>query len=141
MSLLESTIAQVSPPDFAAATAARLRQNRLTKPAGSLGTLERLHIQLAAIQRRALPIVDQPTVLVLAADHGVADAGVSAYPKQVTAEMVVNFARGGAAINVLAADAGARLLVADLGIDWQGRRPPWQPASLWLVASSPTAPT
>jgi nicotinate-nucleotide--dimethylbenzimidazole phosphoribosyltransferase len=121
MTLLEHAIAQVRPTDAAAASAARARQNRLTKPPGSLGTLERLHVQLAAIQRKPLPTVDRPTVLVLAADHGVADAGVSAYPKQVTAEMVGNFARGGAAINVLAADAGARLVVADLGIDWQGR--------------------
>jgi nicotinate-nucleotide--dimethylbenzimidazole phosphoribosyltransferase len=100
--------------------AARQRQARLTKPAGSLGTLERLHSQLAGIQRTMLPQIEHPAVLVVAADHGVADAGVSAYPKQVTAEMVRNFARGGAAINVLAADAGARLLVADLGVDWRG---------------------
>jgi nicotinate-nucleotide--dimethylbenzimidazole phosphoribosyltransferase len=124
MTLLEHAISQVRPTDSAAASEARTRQNRLTKPSGSLGTLERLHVQLAAIQRRPLPTVENPTVLVLAADHGVADAGVSAYPKQVTAEMVGNFARGGAAINVLAADAGARLVVADLGIDWQGRTPP-----------------
>lgn len=124
MTMLEHAIAQVRPTDSAASSEARARQSRLTKPPGSLGTLERLHVQLAAIQRRPLPTVDRPTVLVLAADHGVADAGVSAYPKQVTAEMVGNFARGGAAINVLAADAGARLVVADLGIDWQGRTPP-----------------
>jgi nicotinate-nucleotide--dimethylbenzimidazole phosphoribosyltransferase len=124
MNHLELAITQVRPTDVAAATEARARQNRLTKPPGSLGTLERLCIQLAGIERRSLPRVERPTVLVLAADHGVADAGVSAYPKQVTAEMVGNFARGGAAINVLAADAGARLVVADLGIDWQGRTPP-----------------
>lgn len=124
MSALDDAIARVRPPDSTAARAARRRQGRLTKPAGSLGTLERLHVQLAAIQRTPLPTVERPAVLVLAADHGVADAGVSAYPKQVTAEMVANFARGGAAINVLAADAGARLVVADLGIDWQDRAPP-----------------
>src|SRR6185295_1379662 len=102
----------------------RARQALLTKPVGSLGTLERLHVQLAAIQRTALPEIRQPAILVAAADHGVADDGVSAYPKQVTGEMARNFARGGAAINVLARDVGARLLVADLGIDWQGRTPP-----------------
>lgn len=124
MTPLDVAIVRVRPLDNTAAHAARSRQGRLTKPAGSLGTLERLHVQLAAIQRTSLPSVERPAVLVLAADHGVADAGVSAYPKQVTAEMVGNFARGGAAINVLAADAGARLVVADLGIDWQGRTPP-----------------
>ena len=121
---LERAIGQIRAPDAAAADAARKRQASLTKPAGSLGTLEQLHIQLAAIQRTPLPEITRPAVLIVAADHGVAEACVSAYPKQVTGEMVRNFANGGAAINVLAADAGARLLVADLGIDWQGRTPP-----------------
>lgn len=124
MNLLTRTIAVIGPLHAEAAAEARRRQAALTKPAGSLGTLERLHIALAAIQGRALPQVDRPAVLIVAADHGVADAGVSAYPKQVTAEMVRNFARGGAAINVLAQDARARLVVADLGIDWQGGEPP-----------------
>ena len=124
MKRLHEAIRAIREPDAAAARAARARQAALTKPAGSLGTLEGLHVQLAAIQRTPLPAIDRPAVLVVAADHGVADAGVSAYPKQVTGEMARNFATGGAAINVLAADAGARLLVADLGIDWQGRTPP-----------------
>jgi nicotinate-nucleotide--dimethylbenzimidazole phosphoribosyltransferase len=124
MSLLEQTVGRVRATDAAAAAEARRRQGALTKPAGSLGTLERLHVQLAAITRQPLPATGSPAILIAAADHGVADAGVSAYPKQVTGEMVRNFARGGAAINVLARDTGARLLVADLGIDWQGRRPP-----------------
>jgi nicotinate-nucleotide--dimethylbenzimidazole phosphoribosyltransferase len=124
MSLLQTTIAQIGAPNRDAAGLALQRQSVLTKPAGSLGTLERLHVQLAGIQGRSLPTVEQPAVLIAAADHGVADAGVSAYPKQVTAEMVRNFTRGGAAINVLAEDAHARLLVADLGIDWQGSEPP-----------------
>jgi nicotinate-nucleotide--dimethylbenzimidazole phosphoribosyltransferase len=124
MRLLEAAIGRMQPPDPTIADAARQRQAVLTKPAGSLGTLERLHVQLAAIQRTPLPVIEHPAVLVVAADHGVADIGVSAYPKQVTGEMANNFARGGAAINVLADDAGARLLVTDLGIDWQGRTPP-----------------
>jgi nicotinate-nucleotide--dimethylbenzimidazole phosphoribosyltransferase len=73
---------------------------------------------------------------VVAADHGVAEDGVSAYPKQVTGEMARNFASGGAAINVLARDAGARLLVADLGIDWQGRTPPAEIVSLPVGAGT-----
>jgi nicotinate-nucleotide--dimethylbenzimidazole phosphoribosyltransferase len=124
MSLLSLTIDSIPLPDERAASVARQRQAALTKPAGSLGTLERLHVQLAAIQGTPLPGVERPAVLIAAADHGVADAGVSAYPKQVTAEMVRNFARGGAAINVLAADASAQLVVADVGIDWHGSEPP-----------------
>jgi nicotinate-nucleotide--dimethylbenzimidazole phosphoribosyltransferase len=130
MSGLDAAIGQVRLPDPTVAAAARRRQSQLTKPPGSLGTLERLHVQLASIQGAVLPTIERPAVLVVAADHGVAEAGVSAYPKQVTAEMVGNFARGGAAINVLAADARARLLVADLGIDWQGRTPPAEIAHL-----------
>lgn len=124
MTGIEATVARISPLDQAAAQVARARQAALTKPAGSLGTLERLHVQLAAIQATPAPAVEQPVILVAAADHGVADAGVSAYPKQVTAEMVRSFSRGGAAINVLARDANARLMVADLGVDWQGSEIP-----------------
>lgn len=118
MSVLQSTIRAVEPLDAKAARAARARQAALTKPAGSLGTIERLHAQLAGIRRDPLPLVERPAIVVMAADHGVADEGVSAYPRRVTAEMVCNFARGGAAINVLARDAGARLVVADFGVDW-----------------------
>jgi nicotinate-nucleotide--dimethylbenzimidazole phosphoribosyltransferase len=121
---IERACERVQPPDAVAAAEARIRQLALTKPAGSLGTLERLHAQLSGIARRPLPGIERPAILVCAADHGVADEGVSAYPRQVTAEMVRNFARGGAAINCLARDAGARLVVADLGVDWQGATPP-----------------
>ena len=125
MTLLRSTIRQVARLDSTAADRARARQAALTKPAGSLGTLERLHVQLAGIRRDPLPLVERPAIVVLAADHGVADEGVSAYPRQVTAEMVRNFAWGGAAINVLAREAGARLVVADFGVDWPATdRPP-----------------
>jgi nicotinate-nucleotide--dimethylbenzimidazole phosphoribosyltransferase len=136
MTLLDRAISRVQPIDTAAAGAARARQASLTKPAGSLGTLERLHVQLAAIQRTPLPAFKRPAVLIVAADHGVADAGVSAYPKQVTGEMARNFAAGGAAINVLADDAGARLVVADLGIDWQGRTPPTDIVRLPVAAGT-----
>ena len=118
MTFLQATIRQVEALDSTATRAARTRQSALTKPAGSLGTLERLHVQLAGIRRAPLPSVERPTIVVMAADHGVADEGVSAYPRRVTAEMVRNFARGGAAINVLAREAGARLVVADFGVDW-----------------------
>lgn len=97
--------------------AARRRQEQLTKPAGSLGRLEHLSIQLAGIADRLDPPLDQRAVFVLAADHGVALEGVSAYPREVTLQMVLNFLAGGAAINVLARQMNARVVVADLGVD------------------------
>jgi nicotinate-nucleotide--dimethylbenzimidazole phosphoribosyltransferase len=96
---------------------AAARQARLTKPAGSLGRLEELSIRLAGITGRLdAPLADR-VVFTLAADHGVAREGVSAYPREVTPQMVLNFLRGGAAINVLARQAHARVVVADLGVD------------------------
>ena len=102
-------------PDATAAAAARERQNSLTKPQGSLGRLEELSIQLAAIGKR---FVDRKAVIVMAADHGVAAEGVSAYPSEVTPQMVLNFVRGGAAINVLARQANARITVVDIGVNF-----------------------
>ncbi len=96
---------------------ARTRQARLTKPAGSLGRLEELSIRLAGITGRLDPPLRDAVVFTLAADHGVAAEGVSAYPREVTAQMVLNFLRGGAAINVLAREVGARVVVADMGVD------------------------
>jgi nicotinate-nucleotide--dimethylbenzimidazole phosphoribosyltransferase len=100
----------------AMAEAAR-RQDRLTKPAGSLGLLEDLSVRLAGMTGRSRPVLANRVVFTLAADHGVAAEGVSAYPPEVTAQMVGNFLGGGAAINVLARLAGARVVVADLGVD------------------------
>jgi nicotinate-nucleotide--dimethylbenzimidazole phosphoribosyltransferase len=102
-------------PDAAAAREARERQGVLTKPPGSLGELEALAIRLAGLQGRARPRVDRVQISVFAADHGIAAEGVSAFPQAVTAEMVKNFARGGAAISVLARALGATLEVVDLG--------------------------
>jgi len=96
---------------------ARTRQARLTKPAGSLGRLEELSIRLAGMTGRLDPPLRDAVVFTLAADHGVAAEGVSAYPREVTAQMVLNFLRGGAAINVLAREVGARVVVADMGVD------------------------
>ncbi|WP_148252332.1 nicotinate-nucleotide--dimethylbenzimidazole phosphoribosyltransferase [Aidingimonas lacisalsi] len=102
--------------DRAAAECAARRLDNLTKPPGSLGRLERLVIDLAAIQGEALPRVSPPKILVFAADHGVAAEGVSAFPQSVTAQMVTNFATGGAAINVFAHQHGAGLEVIDVGV-------------------------
>jgi nicotinate-nucleotide--dimethylbenzimidazole phosphoribosyltransferase len=96
--------------------AARERQDQLTKPRGSLGRLEELSIQLAGITANPLPKFENKTVIVMAADHGVTREGVSAYPAEVTPQMVLNFLRGGAAINVLARQANARVVVVDMGV-------------------------
>lgn len=94
---------------------ARARQAVLTKPSGALGRLESLAIQLAAWQGVATPSLAQVEIAIFAADHGVAVHGVSAYPSAVTAQMVHNFQRGGAAINVLATQLGAGLTVINAG--------------------------
>jgi nicotinate-nucleotide--dimethylbenzimidazole phosphoribosyltransferase len=102
-------------PDGAQLEAAAARQMQLTKPPGSLGQLEALAIELASLQRTATPSVDRVWISVFAADHGVAEENVSAYPQVVTGEMVRNFATGGAAISVLARTLGANLEVVNLG--------------------------
>ena len=101
--------------DAAALAAARARQLQLTKPPGSLGRLEELGVTLAAMQGQQHPQLDKVWISVFAADHGVVAEGVSAFPQVVTAEMVRNFARGGAAISVLAREWNARLEVVNVG--------------------------
>ena len=109
----------IPPIDSAAVEAAAERQRNLTKPPGSLGRLEDIACRLAGIQRSVLPTVENKWIVVAAADHGVTADSVSAYPQEVTAQMVLNFRSGGAAINSLARHCGARLMVVDTGI----RRP------------------
>jgi nicotinate-nucleotide--dimethylbenzimidazole phosphoribosyltransferase len=103
--------------DADAADAAAQRQQRLTKPPGSLGRLEELAIWLARWQRREIPRLDRVTITVFAGNHGVAACGVSAYPQEVTEQMVANFAAGGAAINQIAKLAGAELKVVPIELD------------------------
>jgi len=113
-------------PDDLSAQRAAERQARLTKPAGSLGRLEELAVWLAGVQGDCPPRpLDRVSVVVFAADHGVARAGVSAYPPEVTAQMVRNFLAGGAAVNVLARLAGASVRVLDIGVDvdWEAAGP------------------
>lgn len=102
-------------PDAGMRAAAEARQNELTKPPGSLGRLETVAVRLAALQRVERPTLEILHMTVFAADHGVADEAVSAFPQAVTLEMVRNFARGGAAISVLARELSATLEVVDLG--------------------------
>jgi len=116
MSLLQSTSARIGTLDAVAQTAARARQAQLTKPPGALGRLEALSVQVAGITGSLRPPLDQRAVIVMAGDHGVAQQGVSAYPSDVTAQMVLNFVAGGAAVNVLARQVGARVRVVDVGV-------------------------
>ncbi len=116
MNTFEARDIHIPPIDQAARQAVEVRQNQLTKPPGSLGQLERLAVELAGIQGRDRPSVDAKAVVVAAADHGVATEGTSAYPQEVTTQMVLNFLHGGAAINVLARHAGARVAVVDMGV-------------------------
>lgn len=96
--------------------AARLRQDDLTKPRGSLGMLEELSIRIAGMQGTAKPNVEKKAIITMAADHGVVAEGVTLYPQEVTRQMVLNFISGGAAINVLSRLAGARVVVIDMGV-------------------------
>ncbi|HEY7596656.1 MAG TPA: nicotinate-nucleotide--dimethylbenzimidazole phosphoribosyltransferase [Actinophytocola sp.] len=108
----------VNPPDEVSRQAALSRHRQLTKPPGSLGRLEDLGAWLAACQGQCPPNpLRRPRIVVFAGDHGVARRGVSAYPSEVTAQMVANFVSGGAAINVLAAAAGADVRVVDMSVD------------------------
>ncbi|KMO77495.1 nicotinate-nucleotide--dimethylbenzimidazole phosphoribosyltransferase [Mycolicibacterium chubuense] len=108
----------IAPPDPDAAAAARDRQARLTKPAGALGRLEDLSVWVSSCQSSCPPKqFERARVVVFAGDHGVATAGVSAYPPEVTAAMMANFAAGGAAVNVLAGIADATVRIADIAID------------------------
>jgi nicotinate-nucleotide--dimethylbenzimidazole phosphoribosyltransferase len=88
----------------------------LTKPTGSLGRLEELSIQIAGIQGKLIPQIKQKAVIVMAADHGVAARGTSAYPQEVTRQMVLNFLHGGAGINVIGRQVGTRVIVVDMGV-------------------------
>jgi nicotinate-nucleotide--dimethylbenzimidazole phosphoribosyltransferase len=115
--LFPTLAAAVEVPGADAARAAGELQDRLTKPRGSLGRLEALGAQLAAIARTCPPPVPEPvTIAVFAGDHGVVEAGVTPWPSEVTAQMVANFCAGGAAINVLARHAGASVVVVDVGV-------------------------
>ncbi|MFB9433392.1 nicotinate-nucleotide--dimethylbenzimidazole phosphoribosyltransferase [Streptoalloteichus tenebrarius] len=108
----------IAPPDAEVRAAALARHGRLTKPTGSLGRIEELGVWLAACQGLCPPRpLARPRVVVFAGDHGVARHGVSAYPSEVTGQMVANFLAGGAAVNVLADAAGAGVRVVDLAVD------------------------
>jgi nicotinate-nucleotide--dimethylbenzimidazole phosphoribosyltransferase len=114
--LLDRTLDRVGPLDEAVMSNARQRQDMLTKPQGSLGRLETISVQLAGIQRRLPPRIEDKAVIVMAGDHGILEEKFHNWPQEVTAQMVLNFLQGGAAINVLSRHVGARVVVVDMGV-------------------------
>jgi nicotinate-nucleotide--dimethylbenzimidazole phosphoribosyltransferase len=107
---------QIAQPDTALLAALNNKVDRKTKPLGALGQLEKLAIQVGMVQQSLAPVLRQPQMLVFAGDHGAAKAGVSAYPQDVTWQMVENFLAGGAAINVFSRQNGLALAVVDAGV-------------------------
>ncbi|MFC1919434.1 nicotinate-nucleotide--dimethylbenzimidazole phosphoribosyltransferase [Chloroflexota bacterium] len=117
MSKLSRIISEIQPLDEEAMHATRVRQNTLTKPLGSLGRLEELSVRVAGIKANPLPKIHNKAIMVMVADHGVVSDGVTPYPQEVTAQMVKNFLGGGAGINVLAGQIGARVVIVDIGVN------------------------
>ncbi len=115
MTKLTRIVELIRPLDKEAMAQAQLRQDMLTKPQGSLGRLEELSIQLAGIQRKPIPRINQKAIITMAGDHGVVAERVGHWPQEVTVQMVYNFLRGGAGINVLSRLAGVRMVVGDMG--------------------------
>jgi len=115
--VIETTLRNIRPVDETLYEVAQKHLDNLTKPPGSLGRLEEFARRLVAITKNRNPLLDKKVVFTFAGDHGVVQEGVSAYPKEVTTQMVFNFLRGGAGINVLARQAGAEVIVVDIGID------------------------
>lgn len=113
---LKEIVDSIQPPDRSLLTQAQARLDRLTKPLGSLGRLEELAAQYVMITGEMKPNVPRGAVVTFAADHGVTSEGVSAYPSAVTPQMVLNFLRGGAGVNVLARHVGVEVRVVDIGV-------------------------
>ncbi len=116
MNVFLQTVNSITGSDYAAGVKAQERLDSLTKPPASLGVLEKIAVQLACIQGQSLPVLGPKVVMVMAGDHGVVAEGVSAYPKEVTPQMVLNFLNQGAAINVLSRHAGAKVVITDVGV-------------------------
>ncbi len=114
--LLKKTIAAIKHLDKVAMEKASARQDMLTKPQGSLGRLEEISIRLAGIQRKAMPVIKNKAIITMAGDHGVVVEKVGNYPQEVTPQMVLNFVHGGAAINVISRQIGARVVVVNMGV-------------------------
>ena len=124
---LNSIITSITNTNGKFADEAQQRLDSLTKPQGSLGRLEEFAKQLVAIRETPMPELDKKVIFTFAGDHGVADEGVSAFPKEVTPQMVLNFTKGGAGINALARHAGADVVVVDIGVDYDFNNPSVSP--------------
>ncbi|MDI6728183.1 MAG: nicotinate-nucleotide--dimethylbenzimidazole phosphoribosyltransferase [Thermodesulfovibrionales bacterium] len=117
MDLLNATLKNIGSVNEEWNDMAQRHLDNLTKPLGSLGRLEEFARRLVAITENKSPVLDKKVIFTFAGDHGVTEDGVSAYPREVTQQMVFNFLRGGAGINVLARHAGAEVVVVDIGVD------------------------
>ena len=124
---IENIPKDIRPVDATFYKEAQKRLDSLTKPQGSLGRLEEFAKRLVAITENLKPELDKKVIFTFAGDHGVVDEGVSAYPKEVTRQMVFNFLNGGAGINVLARHAGAEVVVVDIGVDYDFSNPSVSP--------------
>jgi nicotinate-nucleotide--dimethylbenzimidazole phosphoribosyltransferase len=116
MNLIDKTLQKITPADSASRAAAHARMERLTMPTWALGRLLDLAEDLSGITGSIKPPVKRKTVVTMAGDHGVVEEGVSKYPQEVTVQMIHNFVAGGAGINVLARQAGAKVVIVDMGV-------------------------
>jgi nicotinate-nucleotide--dimethylbenzimidazole phosphoribosyltransferase len=116
MDKIRKTITSIEKIDFSLAEETQRRLDSLTKPQGSLGRLEGLAKQIVEITKNESPAIENKVIFVMAGDHGVVEEGVSAFPQEVTQQMVYNFIRDGAGINVLARHVGAKVIVVDMGV-------------------------
>ncbi len=119
MELINECLQRIKPVDEKLVEKAQERLDQLTKPMGSLGRLELIARKMGALQHTITPQINKKAVVLMAGDHGVTNEGVSAYPSDVTYQMVLNFARGGAAINVLSRHVGADVYLVDMGVKGQ----------------------
>lgn len=118
MKILEDALASIKPVDIGLLAAAQAKLDNKTKPLGSLGRLEEFARRVAAISGSLQPGLGKKVIYTFAGDHGVVEEGVSAFPKEVTPQMVLNFLNGGAGVNVLARHVGAEVRVVDMGVDF-----------------------
>lgn len=119
MKRLAEVIKSIQPVDTSRTIEIQAQLDNLTKPQGSLGRLEELAKKYCLITGKNKPVIRNKLIFTFAGDHGVTEESVSAYPKEVTPQMVLNFLRGGAGVNVLAKHAGARVIVVDMGVDYE----------------------
>lgn len=117
MESLTKIVKAIEPLDQSYFQKAQAKLDNLTKPRGSLGKLEDFAKRIVAIKEDLHPRIDRKKIVTFAADHGIADDGISAFPKEVTSQMVLNFLKGGAGVNVLARHVGAEVAVVDIGVD------------------------